>query len=161
MDITQHKENRRMKWTNKKIAQLKSLWKKGSLAGEIGEVLGTSKSAIIGKANRLKCAPRQSGRLNSVPRKYNTSLNGHQRPRSTRKDVLEAILREMEPENPTTLESLIPNQCKFPLGKEEDRAELFCGRERWRGPRKHAPNYCKYHVHVAAKLEDPGKAIRP
>jgi len=75
--------------------------------------------------------------------------------------VLEAILREMGPENPTPLESLIPNQCKFPLGKEEDRAELFCGRERWAGPRKFGPNYCKYHVHVAAKLEDPGKAIRP
>ena len=148
-----------MKWTNKKIAQLKSLWKKGSLAGEIGEVLGTSKSAIIGKANRLKCAPRQSGRLNSVPRKYNTT--DIKPPRLGRKQVLERILSEMEPANPTALESLIPNQCKFPLGKEEDPVKFFCGRERWIGPRKHGPNYCKYHVHVAAKLEDPGKAIRP
>jgi len=149
-----------MKWTNEKIAQLKSLWKKGSLAGEIGEVLGISKSAVIGKANRLKCAPRQAGRLNSVPRKHNNSRN-IPRPNTTRRQVLEKILMEMEPENPTALESLTPNQCKFPLGKEEDAVELFCGRERWIGPRKHGPNYCKYHVHVAAKLEDPRKAIRP
>jgi len=149
-----------MKWTNEKIAQLKSLWKKGSLAGEIGEVLGISKSAVIGKANRLKCAPRQAGRLNSVPRQYTTSLN-IPRPSTTRRQVLEKILMEMEPENPTVLESLTSNQCKFPLGQEKDPVKFFCGRERWIGSRKHGPNYCKYHVHVAAKLEDPKKAIRP
>ena len=38
-----------MKWTNKQVAQLKSLWKKGTIAEEIGEILGTSKGAIIGK----------------------------------------------------------------------------------------------------------------
>ena len=36
-----------MKWTNKQVAQLKSLWKKGTIAEEIGEILGTSKGAII------------------------------------------------------------------------------------------------------------------
>ena len=149
-----------MKWTNKKITQLKELWKKGTLATDIANVLGTSKNGIIGKANRLKCASRKSGRLNSVPRKYDTSPD-IKRPRVARKEVLESILSEMEPENPTPLESLIPNQCKFPLGKEEDPVEFFCGRERWIGPRKHGPNYCKYHVYVTAKLEDPGKAIRP
>jgi len=147
-----------MKWTNKKIAQLKSLWKKGSVAEEIAEVLGTSKGAVIGKANRLHCASRKLGRLPNVIKQH---WGYTKRPRTTRQDVLQAILREMGPENPTTLDKLIPNQCKFPLGKEEDRAELFCGRERWVGPRKFGPNYCKYHVHVAAKLEDPGKAIRP
>ena len=149
-----------MNWTNKKITQLKELWKTGKIAAEIGQVLGTTKGAIIGKARRLGCASRKSGRLNSLPRKYNTSLNG-QRPRSTRQEVLQTILLEMEPENPTTLENLIPNQCKFPVGGEKDPVEFFCGRERWVGTRKFAPNYCKYHVYVAAKLEDPGKTIRP
>ena len=147
-----------MKWTNKKTTQLKELWKKGTIAEEIAEVLGTSKGAVIGKARRLKCAPRKLGRL---PHALKQHWGYVKRPSRSRKDVLESILTEMEPENPTNLESLIPNQCKFPLGKEEDRAELFCGRERWVGTRKFGPNYCKYHVHVAAKLEDPGKAIRP
>ena len=39
-----------MKWTNKKITQLKELWKKGTVAGDIAQMLGTTKSAIIGKA---------------------------------------------------------------------------------------------------------------
>ena len=147
-----------MNWTNKKITQLKKLWKKGILAEGIAEVLGTSKGAVIGKASRLGCASRKLRRLPHVIKQH---WGYAPRRRSTRKEVLEAILREMEPENPTALESLIPNQCKFPLGKEEDPVQLFCGRERWVGPRKFAPNYCKYHVHVAAKLEDPGKPIRP
>ena len=147
-----------MKWTNNKIAQLKRLWKKGSIAEEIAEVLGTSKGAVIGKANRLHCASRKLGRLPHVIKEH---WGYAKTPRASRKQVLERLLSEMEPENPTGLESLTPNQCKFPLGKEADSPLLFCGRERWVGPRKFAPNYCKYHVHVAAKLDDPGKAIRP
>ena len=147
-----------MKWTDKKITQLKNLWKKGTIAEEIAEVLGTSKGAVIGKASRLGCASRKLGRLPHVIKQHWGYVK---RPSRSRKDVLEYILTEMGPENPTALESLIPNQCKFPLGKEEDPVQLFCGRERWVGPRKFGPNYCKYHVHVAAKLEDPGKAIRP
>ena len=147
-----------MKWTNKKTTQLKELWKKGTIAEEIAEVLGTSKGAVIGKARRLKCAPRKLGRL---PHALKQHWGYVKRPSRSRKDVLESILTEMEPENPTNLESLIPNQCKFPLGKEKDPVEFFCGRERWVGHRKHGPSYCKYHVYVTAKLEDPGKAIRP
>ena len=147
-----------MKWTNKKTTQLKELWKKGTIAEEIAEVLGTSKGAVIRKARRLKCAPRKLGRLPHVLKQHWGYVK---RPSRSRKDVLESILTEMEPENPTNLESLIPNQCKFPLGKEKDPVEFFCGRERWVGHRKHGPSYCKYHVYVTAKLEDPGKAIRP
>ena len=147
-----------MKWTNKKTTQLKELWKKGTIAEEIAEVLGTSKGAVIGKASRLGCASRKLGRLPHVLKQHWGYVK---RPSRSRKDVLESILTEMEPENPTNLESLIPNQCKFPLGKEKDPVEFFCGRERWVGHRKHGPSYCKYHVYVTAKLEDPGKAIRP
>ena len=147
-----------MQWTDKNITQLKELWEKGSVAEEIAEVLGTTKNAIIGKARRLGCASRKLGRLPHVIKQHRGYIKP---PRPSRKQVLETILSEMEPENPTALESLIPNQCKFPLGKEEDPVEFFCGRERWIGPRKHGPNYCKYHVYVTAKLEDPGKAIRP
>ena len=147
-----------MKWTDKKITQLKTLWKKGTIAEEIAEVLGTSKGAVIGKASRLGCASRKLGRLPHVIKQHWGYVK---RPSRSRKDVLEYILTEMGPENPTALESLIPNQCKFPLGKEKDPVEFFCGRERWVGSRKHGPSYCKYHTYVAAKLEDPGKAIRP
>ena len=142
-----------MTWTKDKIDQLKELWKGGTIATEIAKLLGTSKNSVIAKANRLHCAPRKKGGVLG-----RTSSRGNY---VSRKGILLDTLTEMEPENPTSLEHLTPDQCKFPLGKETDLAELFCGRERWVGTRKFAPNYCKYHVHLAAKLEDPGKAIRP
>lgn len=149
-----------MKWTNAKIAQLKKLWKKGSIAQEIGQALGTTKSAVIGKANRLQCASRKMGRIHSAPNVIR--LNGYtKRPSRSRREIINSVLTEMEPENPTHLENLTPTQCKFPLGEEKDPVEFFCGRERWIGPRKHGPSYCKYHTYVAAKLEDPRRAIRP
>ena len=142
-----------MTWTKDKIDQLKELWKGGTIATEIAKLLGTSKNSVIAKANRLHCAPRKKGGvLGRTPSRGNYV---------SRKGILVDILTEMEPENPTALESLTPNQCKFPLGKEEDAANLFCGRERWVGTRKFGPNYCKYHVYVAAKLDDPRKVIRP
>ena len=147
-----------MTWTQAKIAQLKKLWKEGTVATEIGKLLGTSKNSVIAKAHRLHCAPRKSGRLNSAPRKFHTSPT---QTRVTRKEVLQAILREMEPENPTSLENLTDNQCRFPLGEEEEAPTFFCGRQPWAGSRKHAPNYCKYHVYVATKIDDPRKAIQP
>ena len=147
-----------MNWTDKKITQLKELWKKGTIAEEIAEGLGTSKGAVIGKASRLGCASRKLGRLPGVLKQHWGYIK---RPTRGRKEVLAGILLEMEPENPTSLESLTSNQCKFPLGKEKDPIDFFCGRERWIGSRKHGPNYCKYHTYVAAKLEDPRKAIQP
>ena len=142
-----------MTWTKDKIDQLKELWKGGTIATDIAKLLGTSKNSVIAKANRLHCAPRKKGGVLG-----RTSSRGNY---VSRKGILVDILTEMEPENPTALESLTPNQCKFPLGKEEDAANLFCGRERWVGTRKFGPNYCKYHVYVAAKLDDPRKVIRP
>ena len=147
-----------MQWTDDKTAALKMLWEKGSVASEIANILGTTRNAVIGKAHRLNCAPRNSGRLNSISGQVKSHIK---RPRMTHKQLLERILREMGPENPTTLEQLTPTQCKFPRGGEKDPVESFCGRERWAGTRKFAPHYCKYHVYVAAKLEDPGRPIRP
>ena len=142
-----------MIWTQEKMDQLKELWKGGTIAVEIAEVLGTSKNSVIAKANRLHCAPRKKGGVLG-----RTSSRGNY---VSRKGILVDTLTEMEPENPTSLEHLTPDQCKFPLGKEEDPPKFFCGRQRWVGPRKFAPNYCKYHVYVATKLDDTRKTIKP
>ena len=141
-----------MTWTQEKIAQLKELWKGGTIAAEIGKRLGTSKNAVIAKANRLHCAPRKQG-----------GVLGSKHPRTqyiSRKVVAAETLAEMGPENPTTLENLTPEQCKFPLGREEDPPEFFCGRQRWIGTRKHASHYCKHHVYIATRIEVAGKIIK-
>lgn len=48
-----------MDWNEDAIAQLKALWAEGHTATEIGRRLGCSKSAVIGKADRLDLPDRK------------------------------------------------------------------------------------------------------
>ena len=52
------------------------------------------------------------------------------------------------PPNPITIENPNPTQCKYPLGEELARAELFCGRKR------HGKySYCAYHLYLTTKQD--------
>ena len=124
-----------MQWTDSKVEQLKELWEQGSIATEIAKVFGTSRCSILGKANRLKLTPRKQGTpsgTRSVIPKYKP------------KEIPPSAIAE--PENPTTLEDLANNQCKFPLGERNDPPKFFCGRNRHKNY-----SYCAYHVYIATK----------
>ena len=58
-----------------------------------------------------------------------------------------------EPENPTLMEDLKENQCKFPL-YEDCPPKYFCGRKQWKVPRKSSKYYCMYHVYIATKPKE-------
>lgn len=47
-------------WPPEMVEELKRLWGEGLLTAEIGKQLGVSKSAVTGKAHRLKLDPRPS-----------------------------------------------------------------------------------------------------
>ena len=111
-----------MNWTNKKIDKLKELWEQGDMAVEIAEVFGVTKNAIIGKANRLNFTPRKRG-----------GAHGIKRPRESAPITIEL-------ENPTLLESLTNEQCKFPLWNKRTDPKLFCGKESW-----NKSSYCRMH----------------
>ena len=111
-----------MNWTNKKIDKLKELWEQGDAATEIAEVFGVSKNAIIGKANRLNFTPRKRGGTYGI------------------KHLRESAPITTEPENPTPLESLTSDQCRFPLWDKSTDPQFFCGREHW-----NKSSYCKMH----------------
>ena len=127
-----------MNWTDQKINKLKKLWEQGIKATEIAEIFGTSKNSIIGKAHRLKCIPRKVG-----------CSQGVKRPRTIFKEIPK-ITPIIELENPTPLTSLTDHQCRFPLWKNPDEPQLFCGRTHWN------KSYCKMHYvesHVEIKLQ--------
>ena len=50
------------------------------------------------------------------------------------------------PSNPVTIENPNHNQCKYPLGEELARAELFCGK-----PCLENSSYCPHH-HIMAHI---------
>ena len=163
-----------MGWTPELIKDLKKLWNKGLTTVEIGNRLGMSKIAIVGKAHRLGLEGRPS------PIKRETKKE-HTAPRMTKKaapvspkaapapaDVHESkddlpetsflppdTIFEAEPivEKPISskrkhkgvlLVDLKPNSCRWPEGDPKDPNFRFCGQECAEGK-----IYCEEHCAVA------------
>jgi len=132
-----------MSWTNNKVLKLRELWTKGHTASEIAGMLGeTTRNAVIGKAHRLNLEERAPSKAKSEKRQINTSqpkLKGS----VSRKSKFNSILldKNFEPENPTSLEHLTDQTCKWPSGHPDEENFYFCGRK----PVDAFP-YCKLHV---------------
>ena len=134
-----------MSWTPDREEKLKSLWKKGHSGSQIAAILGnTTRNAVIGKAHRLKLETR------SVSRKSTHKINSEnykttevKNQKLGRKARFKALLldKSFEPENPTKLEDLTDNHCRWPLGEKMEPASLFCGRKSM----EKFP-YCKLHL---------------
>ena len=153
--------NKKMSWTPEREQRLKDLWKKGHSGSEIAYILGgTTRNAVIGKAHRLnlpartvsKRAVRKTDEENKS--KGNSTENKNQR--LGRKARFKALLldKNFEPENPTELQDLTDDLCKWPLGEKMKPSNLFCGRKALE-----KFSYCKLHVLYAfqpknAKEED-------
>ena len=56
-----------MSWNTQKIEDLKKLWNEGVATSRIGEQLGFTKNAVIGKAFRLGLERRQNSRKKTAP----------------------------------------------------------------------------------------------
>ena len=130
-----------MNWTDQKINKLKGLWEQGMIATEIAKIFGTSKNSIIGKANRLNCTPRKQG---GIKRKRSQNIFKE----------LPKITPTIEPENPTLLMSLTDHQCKFPLWKNSNEPQLFCGRKH-----QNKFSYCnvcydKTHIKIKPQMKE-------
>jgi len=147
-----------MSWTPERQEKLKQLWKKGHSASQIATILGdTTRNAVIGKAHRLKLEARSISKkpiTKTNTEKENTGETKNQK--LGRKARFKALLldKNFEPENPTKLEDLTNENCRWPLGEKMEPASLFCGRKTI----EKFP-YCKLHLLYAfqpknAKEED-------
>ena len=147
-----------MNWTPEREEKLKKLWKKGHSGSEIAIMLGdTTRNAVIGKVHRLKLEARLISRKST--QKVNTEKDNGLEVKNQklgRKARFKALLldKNFEPENPTKLEDLSDDHCRWPLGEKMEPASLFCGRKSM----EKFP-YCKLHLLYAfqpknAKEED-------
>jgi GcrA cell cycle regulator len=134
-----------MSWTDKRVNKLKDLWTKGHTASQIAGMLGeTTRNAVIGKAHRLNLEERAPSKNKSSSEKKGTSkLQPKLRGSVSRKSKFNSILldKNFEPENPTALEHLTDQTCKWPSGHPDEENFYFCGRK----PEDAFP-YCKLHV---------------
>jgi len=134
-----------MSWTDIKIQKLRELWTKGYTASEIAGMFGdTTRNAVIGKAHRLDLEERApSKNKSSSEKKVITKSQLKLRGSVSRKSKFKSILLDkiFEPENPTSLENLTDQTCKWPSGHPNEENFYFCGRK----PVDTFP-YCKLHV---------------
>ena len=150
-----------MSWTPEKEEKLKELWKKGHSGSEIANILadGTTRNSVLGKAFRLKLETRAVSKKTTIKVSSNTEKNNAPEIKNQklgRKARFKALLldKNFEQENPTKLEDLTDQLCRWPLGEKMEPASFFCGRKSLE-----KFSYCKLHVLYAfqpknAKEED-------
>ena len=134
-----------MSWTEEKVNKLKELWGKGNTASQIAEIIGgLSRNAIIGKAHRLNLSAKIKTRAATSNKNFENSLEEKNiKNQRGRKSKFKSILldKNFEPENPTSLENLTDQTCKWPSGHPDEENFYFCGRK----PVDAFP-YCKLHI---------------
>ena len=147
-----------MSWTPERESKLKELWKKGHTASQIASLIGgTTRNAVIGKANRLNLEARTVSKKHSITPKPKLENDVEiKQGKLSRKARFKSLLldKNFEPENPKILTELTDNTCRWPIGHPDEKDFYFCGRK----PLEKFP-YCNLHVLYAfqpknAKEED-------
>lgn len=126
-----------MEWTDERVELLKEMWTAGYSARQIAEKLGgTTRNAVIGKANRLGL---------SKPTK--SAITRKQKREAQRPPVVEI------PGPGATLLNLTSTTCRWPQGHPGEPGFAFCGA-------RTAPGqpYCPYHASIA--YQSPNKDRR-
>lgn len=135
-------------WTNERVEILTKRWDQGISAREIGDELGITRSAVLGKKDRLKLAPRKT--VSSQPRARrrqkltramfnfaggNQGLNRAQRMQKKRAERIG--WEKFQVPEPTVITEeykcshgdLENNSCRYPLWNDEVPFgdKFFCG----------------------------------
>lgn len=124
-------------WTPERVETLRWLWNAGKTASQIAKLIGGdfTRSAIIGKANRLGLPARTSPiwRNAGTARKYNRNAP----PRNVIED------KTLKPSLRLSILDLDRNQCRFATHDALDGNHGFCGHKTAEGS-----SYCPAHKAV-------------
>ena len=150
-----------MAWTPDLIKELKRLWNKGLTTVEIGNRIGMSKNAVVGKAHRLGLEGRPSPIKRDKKKEHVTRVTVKKTPVAPKQKAVESSILPPEPvfEAEPIVETIVPkkrkhkgvqlvdlkpNSCRWPEGDPKDPDFCFCGQEC-------APGkiYCEEHCAVA------------
>jgi GcrA cell cycle regulator len=133
-----------MMWTSEQDNQLRELHTTGMPFSEIGDMMGVTRNAAIGRAHRLYLPPKRD---KSAPRKpRNRSPN---RPKAEPRVSMQRVaMLKAEPVSANTppigaksLLDLAPDECRWPFGNGP---YTFCGCRAVAGLR-----YCAGHARIA------------
>lgn len=151
-----------MSWNDERVDLLKKLWSEGLSASQIAGRLGSvTRNAVIGKVHRLGLSGRATtSRMKSHrPRQRVIAVKRLAKPRfaNTGNTALQRIYQaDAEPYVPPAEELVIPmaerksiqtlleNHCRWPIGDPQEADFHFCGKGKVTG----LP-YCEFHARRA------------
>ena len=144
-----------MTWTDTRVETLTTLWQAGYSGSLIGIELGLTRSAVIGKVQRLRLPgrttlvsrrpPRAQPLLKAKPRskskKTPTSPRRSARPKPKPRRTGPPPELGPAPEALVTVLTLTPANCNWPEGDPKRPGFHFCGRDK-----PHDRPYCPHHA---------------
>lgn len=143
-----------MTWSEEREARLRELWPDPDLScAAIGAELGVSRSAVIGKANRLGLGPKPSHSPHTAKppriRKPKPSTLGNvwgPFPRLKPEPFIPRVI-EAPPSRGKSILRLARNDCRWATHEDEKTGQhRFCGH-----PRANGKPYCEAHCLLAYK----------
>jgi GcrA cell cycle regulator len=166
-----------MSWTEEKVTVLTALRDQGYSCSQIGDVIGMSRNAVIGKVHRLKLStPRKEKRSGGMVKPTRRSETGLHRKRVLTPRIIEmrrpaekkravepapvAILPNVPPSVTgvpgVSLLDLKPHHCRWPNGDVGSPDFHFCGDRRVDGR-----PYCRSHCQIAYASISPRRPKMP
>lgn len=109
-------DSHQLGWTAERVARLKQLWAYGWSCSRIGDDLGVTRNAAIGKLHRMK----------DVERRPNPTVKKEPRqpsPKVRAADVVASPMTETTPGGSKALLDLASGDCRYPYGNGPF---LFC-----------------------------------
>ena len=143
-----------MSWNQQKVEDLKKLWNEGVATSRIGEQLGFTKNAVIGKAFRLGLERRQNSRkkiahsqsVSSVTMYRETSVPGHSQT-TPKREVTRR--REKFSFKKSIVGTGSFKSCQWPIGDPLEEGFHYCG-----GQNIPTKPYCIEHYKKAYNVDE-------
>jgi GcrA cell cycle regulator len=160
-----------MCWTDELVKLLKELYEEGYSRSQIGQRVGKTRNAVIGKLHRMGIhdLPRERKKpVQRVPGNVdNARRSKHARVHTNnikRRHAIAAIVAALDPEaddaskpfgTPVSLADLSTKNCHWPLGDPMQDGFCFCGAQAVTG----LP-YCASHTRIAYETPTERRARR-
>ena len=145
-----------MSWNTQKIESLKQLWDDGVATSLIGQQLGFTKNAVIGKAFRLGLERRQNSRKKNTSEKFSSSTVYRECPsvqNSNNTTIKPKLVENKKKDKYQFKKSIIGsgsfNKCQWPIGDPLEDGFHFC-----EGENIPTKPYCIEHYKQAYNVDD-------
>ena len=143
-----------MSWNTQKVEDLKKLWNEGVATSRIGEQLGFTKNAVIGKAFRLGLERRQNSRkktaqsqsVSSVTMYRESNAQGHSQI-TPKKEITRR--REKFSFKKSIVGTGSFKSCQWPIGDPLEEGFHYCG-----GQNIPTKPYCIEHYKKAYNVDE-------